>query len=301
MSRQTDWLKFGEYSLKIKNDHMKLPLDQCSFVALKYKEFGYYWTFESKSKEEYTFRCNGYKTACKCDSKILVTIQRNSDLHSISPSFQLKTDHCEECRKTRQKNSNENKDKWTEKADLIVNHFSFMTRNQIKIYFGFDNDELDKVFNRIKTLKKGNVYYNLDKLLDKEKRYKLVTKNSDEEIIIFHQKWSFDVIRKSDTFYVDGTFSAVIDGYKQLFVIHAGIDYYYFTVLLILLKNKETATYEDMMKRIQKDGKEHFKDFDILERSIQFVCDFETGILALKNIFPNIEFIGCSFHAKRQC
>ena len=275
MSRRTNWVTFGDYSLKIKNKHMNLPLDQCSFVGLKQRGLGYYWTYESKNKDEHTFNCNGYKAEYKCDAKVKVIVERNSDLHSVTPSFKLSPDHCEECRKMRQKNSNEKKEDWSDKAKLIVDNFSFMTRNQIKIYFGFDDNVLGKVFNRIKTLKKDSVYYNLDKLLDEEHRYKLVTKCSDKEMIILHQKWSFDIINKSKTFYIDGTFSAVIDGYRQLFVIHAGIDDFYFTVLLVLLKNKETATYEEMLKRIQKDGKEYFEDFDILERSIEIICDIK--------------------------
>ena len=293
---------YGKYTFIIHKDDTTKPIDECSFTQLYYDNERYNYNYKSPDNSYYRFICSNNRNKIHCQAVIKVTITRNKSTHTISCEFEEEGVHNEECQNQKKTLGKKTEDVIIhEKAINIAENYSYMTKNDVKIFFGYDDNLLTKIFNKIKTLKKNIVYYNLKLMLDEDNRYKLITKNSDENIIIFHQKWSFDVMRKSSVFYIDGTFSCVIKGYCQLFVINSAIGDNYFTTLLILLKNKEAATYIDMMKRIELAGKDYFVEFQFYSRRITLVCDFESGLLCLVEEFELIEMIGCTFHKKYAC
>lgn len=111
--------------------------------------------------------------------------------------------------------------------------------------------------------------------------------------LIFATKNMLNLLTRSKTWYVDGTFKVVKAPFTQLFTIHAfvrsGECIKQIPVAFILMSGKRKRDYRKVLKVIKtltKDRK--------LEK---FVLDFESALWrAIPHIFPGALIQGCSFH-----
>jgi len=97
----------------------------------------------------------------------------------------------------------------------------------------------------------------------------------------------------SQTLYVDGTFKYCTKFFHQLFSIHAYRNGVFVPVVFCLLSNKNKDTYLAIWEILQ----EKCSSLNKCLQPTTLVIDFETAIhSSVKDIFPNINIIGCRFH-----
>ena len=118
----------------------------------------------------------------------------------------------------------------------------------------------------------------------------------DEEsvVLIFMSEFGKRILRASETFYMDGTFSTVPAPFGQLYTVFGDgggqVDKIY-PCACTLLPNKKSDTYDQAL----------FKLKQLLDYSPKTIhIDFEQAVIkSIKNIFPNCEIRGCFFHWKK--
>ena len=291
---------FGEYILVRRIEDIGKPIQQCQFTHVYHNDTKSHYTSISSNCRHYNWICVNSKTKIKCNGSLILNITI-SPTGEFVPQFQPgKTPHLTSCSTRKHSFEMDIEDIFIDsEADNIVNNFSYFTPSEIKFYFGFDEKTLKLIMNKIKTKKKTIPYYSIELLLDTNHRYHLITPNSDENMIIFFQTWSFQIINSSSEYYIDGTFKCKIDGFYQLFVFTCALGENYFNVLLILLKDKKKETYNEMIVRINQAGQNDFKNFSFLIEEKSIMIDFEAGLIESLKEFKNFIVCFCDFHRKQ--
>jgi len=121
----------------------------------------------------------------------------------------------------------------------------------------------------------------------------IVANDPFDNIIIFSCDTNLNFMCDSQTLYVDGTFKYCTTFFHRLIIIHAHRNGVFVPVVFCLLpnENKEifTAIWEILLEKCRS-----------LNKCLQprtLVIDFQTSIYSnVKDIFPNINIIGCRFH-----
>lgn len=113
--------------------------------------------------------------------------------------------------------------------------------------------------------------------------------NYDDRILLFSTEKSLNVLRNSDHWFSDGTFSSCPNLFGKLYTIHAVYSGEIISLLYVLLPDKKEATYNKMFQALK------FLKFDLCPKS--FTTDFEKAAMnSIKNEFPSTEIHGCFFH-----
>lgn len=144
-----------------------------------------------------------------------------------------------------------------------------------------------------KSISEVHEYIINTKLKTVKDEYFVTVNNQLDYILIFSCDSNLNFMCDSQTLYVDGTFKYCTKLFLQLFSIHAYRNGVFVPVVFCMLPNKNedtyTATWEILSEKCLS-----------LNKCLQpklIVIDFETSInLCLKDIFPNIDIIGCRFH-----
>ena len=127
----------------------------------------------------------------------------------------------------------------------------------------------------------------------------MIFKNSD--MVIFQSPFQAKIYSKyHEDIFADGTFSIVPKFGYQVFITRNYVKEHncFYTTSISILKDKKQATYEVLLKEINKNACKY--NNNIIISPIKFHCDFERGISnAAKKIFPNIKISLCIWHFKR--
>lgn len=130
--------------------------------------------------------------------------------------------------------------------------------------------------------------------------YKLTTKKenfvlydngegSEERIIIFGTKTGLSMLKKSEHWFVDGTFKTVPTIFTQLYTIHGIFNSNIVPAVYMILPNKKQSTYSKCIQELL------ILNYELNPKTI--MIDFEKGAInAFKNAFPHTCIKGCFFH-----
>ena len=271
------------------------------YPQLKEDCFKFYCTNNSLSRHTLSYVCCNSRAPCYCGATCSVVINRDSSTHSIKPTFKFNYQHSDLCiEKINNSLNDEQKSLIEEKAIRIVKYYNYMTNRELQLYFGYDDNTLRLIANKIRTLKNTVPYYSFDNLLNPQNKYHLLSPSSDNKIVIFSQYWSYSILSQCDTLFIDGTFKFKVLPYVQSFIVTAGLGNNTFTIMIALLPDKTKETYRDLFNRINNDGKRIIgEDFKFFERHLNIVSDFEHSFNFLSVEHPMWNHIGCSFHFKR--
>ncbi len=111
--------------------------------------------------------------------------------------------------------------------------------------------------------------------------------------LLFATENMLHLLKRSKTWYVDGTFKVVKAPFTQLFSIHSFVRSDECTkqvpLAFILMSGKWKRDYRKVLKVI--------KALTRARRLEKFVLDFESALWrAIPNVFPGVRIQGCSFH-----
>jgi hypothetical protein len=111
----------------------------------------------------------------------------------------------------------------------------------------------------------------------------------ENRILLFSTEKSLNILRNSDHWFLDGTFSSCPNLFSQLYTIHAVYSGEIIPLVSVLLPDKKEVTYNKMFQALKS-----FK-FELCPKS--FATDFEKAAMnSIKNEFPSTEIHGCFFH-----
>lgn len=112
-------------------------------------------------------------------------------------------------------------------------------------------------------------------------------------IIVFTCLSNLEAVGKTQRIYVDGTFDYCAKYFTQMFTIHGFLHGHYIPLMVCLLPNKKSETYERLFLLVQDKCSKININFDFKE----IVCDFEMAIhKAVRKVWPSTQIIGCRFH-----
>lgn len=146
---------FGEIILIKHEDYTNTTIDKSLFSGLYYQNNGYYKTYVNPDKTHYNFKCNNSKNECGCQGSCYITIKRNED-GTITPLIKLGLEHNSKCKDNPSTlQSKESNFIILEKAKFICKNFSYLTKEEVKIFFGMSDKMVNDIFNKIKGIKKN--------------------------------------------------------------------------------------------------------------------------------------------------
>ena len=283
--------------IKNKNDIAK-KISDCTFTQAIYKGIKYNNNYTNKDRTYMTFKCSNYQSKeIKCQAMITVNINYNTNDNKYNVTVSNETNHSTGCLLKEKSEENSQHDNLHEYANFIVEYMPYLSKMKIGILFSIEGEQLNKLDNILKTRRKQLNCYSIETLLNSSN--KLITFNSDEDMIIFTQKWAIECIHHSTILYGDGTFKCICSDFQQLFIISAKINENYFNTIFVLLKNKDESTYKEMFRRINEYGKTIINDFTITDKKRMFITDFETGLISTIKSYPLVIHQCCSFHMKQ--
>ena len=297
-------VEISDIELLVHDDYCNVPINQAKFSKVVEKQlFVYNCSDNNLERSRLYFRCRNFRKPNFCNAKCFVTLIRNHQESSISPVYEFYNNHSESCVAKECKSTNKiNDDKYHQEAEFIAKYFSYLTPSELITYFNYNEKDINKILNKLKTIKKNYPYYSLDKLLELDKhgnKYHLISPSSDKNIVLFAMNLSYEILSRCDSIYMDSTFKCRVKEYSCTFVINAAIKSHHFTVMMILLPNRKKETYIEMFHRIEYDGKKVCGDqFTLLNRPINIISDFEANLINLSDTFKQFSIHACGFHAK---
>jgi len=121
----------------------------------------------------------------------------------------------------------------------------------------------------------------------------LLVNDNTSNILLFATETNLKFLSKVDTIFVDGTFKSCPKIFTQMFTVHGLQNGNYLPLLLFILPNKETKTYEKALMHIISECSK----LKITFSPKTVFADFEKAIhLALLKVWPSISLKGCRFH-----
>ena len=113
-------------------------------------------------------------------------------------------------------------------------------------------------------------------------------------VLVFLSEFGKRILRSSDTFLMDGTFSTAPDQFSQLYVVFGsggGPRDKIYPCAYMLLPNKKAVTYTHALQ-VLKNNVGHSPD--------EIYIDFEqAAVKSIRKVFPNCAISGCLFHWKK--
>ena len=290
------YVVFEEIKLIKNKKTLKENFIECSFSQLVLNNINYYNNYSNKKDMYFSFKCHNNGSHIKCNAMLSIKILYNNESKCYYLKLINHTDHNETCLKSNESINKESNDMVNNVVNFVFTELPFLTKSQIGLLFGLEEQELNKVENKLKYKMKDLECSSIDKLLLTKNKY--ITFNSNSDIVIFCQKHCIECIHHSTQLYCDGTFKCVTDKYKQLFIITSKINLNYFTCALILLKDKKEESYYLAFKKLEEFGQTIIKDFSLQNKERKMMCDFESSIISSLKSFKSLEIIHCSFHFK---
>jgi len=268
-------------------------------IDRKYKfNFSYQKVDNSK-----LYRCTHYKTDKNCKSYVI--------LNNKNKIIKYYNNH-----NHRQEDYNANKSLLKHEINesirnnefyLYMNPILLFIKNSQKIgNFDFNYNSFRTYIRRTMNKQHPTNIKTFDEIPDESKYFKTVNdedfmifKNSD--MVIFQSPFQAKIYSKyHEDIFADGTFSIVPKFGYQVFITRNYVKEHncFYTTSISILKDKKQATYEVLLKEINKNACKY--NNNIIISPIKFHCDFERGISnAAKKIFPNIKIRLCIWHFKR--
>jgi len=121
----------------------------------------------------------------------------------------------------------------------------------------------------------------------------LMINDINSNIIIFSCETNLSFLCKSETVYIDGTFSYCPNFFLQLFTLHGFINNHYVPLVFCLLPDKKQETYFKVLSVITTKCDE----YNLILNLKIITIDFEIAIHnAVKLVWPSCAIKGCRFH-----
>jgi len=121
----------------------------------------------------------------------------------------------------------------------------------------------------------------------------LMINDINSNIIIFSCETNLSFLCKSETVYIDGTFSYCPIFFLQLFTLHGFINNHYVPLVFCLLPDKKQETYFKVLSAITTKCDE----YNLILNPKIITIDFEIAIHnTVKLVWPSCAIKGCRFH-----
>ena len=139
--------------------------------------------------------------------------------------------------------------------------------------------------------------YSRDNIIRFKKHHLL--HNDGKDILIFGDDKAIQRLVATRVIHADGTFTCVLPGYSQLYILHATVDNNVSVpVLFCLLKRKNEATYVKLLGLVEELASE--TDRTVFDREVQLMCDFELAFInAVRNQYASVSVKCCFFTSPR--
>ena len=122
-------------------------------------------------------------------------------------------------------------------------------------------------------------------------RAERVPADSDNVVLIFMSDFGRNILKNSETWSSDGTFSTVPRDFSQIYVVFGSSHDKLFPCAYMLLPNKSASVYEYALETLKL-------ELQYTPRTINM--DFEQAVIkAVKSKMPTTEVGGCNFHWKK--
>ena len=249
------------------------------------------------------YRCSHYRTGYKCKSFIIL-----NDKNKII-NYQNNHNHLEE-------DYNATMSLLKHEINESIRNNDFFLGMKPKLIYNKNFQKIGKSgpsYNSVRTqmMRTMNKQYpsnikKFDEIPDESEYFKtirgedfMIFKNSN--VVIFQSPFQAKIYSQyNEDIFVDGTFSIAPKFSYQVFITRNYIKEYncFYTTSISILKDKKQATYETLLKEINKNVCKN--NNNVIISPIKFHCDFERGISnAAKKIFPYIKIKFCIWHYKR--
>ena len=147
---------------------------------------------------------------------------------------------------------------------------------------------------RLRRMKKQGDVTNLADLIRKGNHHLL--KNDEDEILIFGLRSSVRLLATTRMILADGTFKCVLQGFSQLYILHAVVrNNVSLPMFFCLLKGKNGDVYTRLLQLVEELAAE--EGMTIFNRPVTLMCDFEAAFIdAVKNDYELVSVKCCHFH-----
>ncbi|XP_076448513.1 uncharacterized protein LOC143285168 [Babylonia areolata] len=118
--------------------------------------------------------------------------------------------------------------------------------------------------------------------------------DSDWGYAIFCTEENFSTLRRCETVYMDGTFRACPQPYRQVFTILGDVRGFVIPLVNVLMANRTTGSYRQVLARVRRITRQitHHN-----WRPQVIIADFEMGLWnAVETELPTATLLGCYFH-----
>jgi len=122
--------------------------------------------------------------------------------------------------------------------------------------------------------------------------------DNGERILIFSSFFGLDLLRKSENWMVDGTFSIAPEPFKQVYSILAEADNKAYAAVFSFLPNKRSGTYKCLFEEVHH----HLTVSSLIQLELRhLLVDFESAVIKeFRSVFGRqVGVTGCLFHFKK--
>lgn len=121
----------------------------------------------------------------------------------------------------------------------------------------------------------------------------LLENNTEKKVIIFCDSANLKTLTQCESIYVDGTFKCCPKFFCQLFTILGLVNGHYIPLVLYLLNDKKTSSYQYVFQSVV----DKCSDIGLNFSPSTMFSDFEESIMkAGSEVWPDIRIQGCKFH-----
>ena len=147
---------------------------------------------------------------------------------------------------------------------------------------------------RLRALRKANFPTNITELVKMGGHHLLA--NDGEDFLVFGARPTVAYMATTPLILADGTFSPVLPGYTQLYILHVVVaKNVSVPALFCLVKGKCKETYKTMLRLIEGIAEIDRKHF--FNRPVTVMCDFEDGFInAVKDLYKSAKVKFCLFN-----
>ena len=144
-----------------------------------------------------------------------------------------------------------------------------------------------------RAMQKAGMVTTIAELLEAKKHHLLA--NDGEDILVFGDKATVPYMSTTPLILADGTFSCVLPGYTQLYILHVIVaNNVAVPALFCLVRGKRKQTYDKLLELVEGIAEADATTF--LKRPVTLMCDFEGGFIkAVQQHYASVKVKCCLF------
>ena len=138
--------------------------------------------------------------------------------------------------------------------------------------------------------------YSQDNIIRFKKHH--ILQNDGKNILIFGDDKAIQRLVATNVIHADGTFTCVLPGYSQLYILHATVENNVSVPVLFCLLKKNEARYVKLLSLVEELANETGRT--VFNNEVQLMCDFELALIkAVRNRYPLVNVKCCFFTSPR--